>query len=635
VIHRLRTRYLHRATDGASQRVITITPISSHRAIYKSAGWQFADIKRSYSPPITIDGTGVDIECYHYNKSAAHTPTTEGEVRFDLPKPASSEQKSINENSDGSDDDSELEDEIAEATEELMFAKVPVRARGDSGSKKPTHETGTSISRPVGLKALDQEIQRIRDNCSQMGSTASTVTYRLQNSPTSSSLKGSSSMMFNEFDSTSSIDPNDKGTTIGFKPPTFEKLTAASTPLVPDQEPISALTLMIQEKNKTQESPLVEQYAKFSGKGETRPLKLRIYRPTSKQPSNPFEVILKRDATVAEAIGFSLLRYREEQREPALENHLCDANEWTLRIVEDDGEIDVDFPALDRTRGISKYSFDEFALVEATSAQVEENELLTPRLKSSERPFETQNLMVQPAATITLSPVSSSSAVQPRKAGKPSDSVSQLLRIHFNATTPLAAQSTTMNVTAETYLADVLDQVCKKKQLDKAMYALRILGTNIIAPVDRTVQSLQGKLELELVKKDRQFGGSSINPHTPIGIEEKSMRIVPMDFITNTSYQKWTVWRRGHFMGRHERTLAIDGDYIHIMPPDQKTMFEAPKTSSIFIGSIIQCKQSRKIPSNFKIIVLKARETKRYDFESYEAAEIATKVRALRRNFPS
>ncbi|OLL22449.1 Stress-activated map kinase-interacting protein 1 [Neolecta irregularis DAH-3] len=592
VIHRLRTRYLHRATDGASQRVITITPISSHRAIYKSAGWQFADIKRSYSPPITIDGTGVDIEYHHYNKSAAHTPTTEGEVRFDLPKTTSSEQKSINENSDGSDDDSELEDEIAQATGELMFAKVPVRPRGDSGSKRKAHETGTSISRPAALKALDREIQRIRDDCSQMGSTSSTITYRLQNSPTSSSLKGSSSMMFHEFDSTSSIDPNDKSTTIGFKPPTFEKLAATSTPLVPDQEPISALTLMIQEKNKTQENPLVEQYAKFSGKGEARPLTLRIYRPTSKQPNTSFEVILKRDATVAEAIGFSLLRYREEQREPALENALCDANKWTLRIVEDDGEIDVDFPALDRTR-------------------VEENELLTPRLKSSERSFETQSLMVQPATTITLSPASS--AVQPRKAGKPTDSISQLLRIHFNATTPLAAQTTTMNVIAETYLADVLDQVCKKKQLDKALYALRILGTNIIAPIDRTVQSLQGKLELELVKKDRQFGGSSINPHTPIGIEEKSMRIVPMDFITNTSYQKWTVWRRGHFMGRHERTLAIDGDYIHIMPPDQKTMFEAPKT----------------------IIVLKARETKRYDFESYEAAEIATKVRALRRNFPS
>jgi hypothetical protein len=51
--------------------------------------------------------------------------------------------------------------------------------------------------------------------------------------------------------------------------------------------------------------------------------------------------------------------------------------------------------------------------------------------------------------------------------------------------------------------------------------------------------------------------------------------------------------------------LAIDGDYIHIMPSDQKTMYEPgnPKTSSIFIGAIIRAKQSRKIPQNFKVIL--------------------------------
>jgi len=49
--------------------------------------------------------------------------------------------------------------------------------------------------------------------------------------------------------------------------------------------------------------------------------------------------------------------------------------------------------------------------------------------------------------------------------------------------------------------------------------------------------------------------------------------------------------------------LAIDGDYIHIMPSDQKTMYEPgnPKTSSIFIGAILSAKQFRKIPQNFKV----------------------------------
>jgi hypothetical protein len=49
--------------------------------------------------------------------------------------------------------------------------------------------------------------------------------------------------------------------------------------------------------------------------------------------------------------------------------------------------------------------------------------------------------------------------------------------------------------------------------------------------------------------------------------------------------------------------LALDGDYIHIMPSDQKTMYEPgnPKTSSIFIGAIVSAKQYRKIPQNFKV----------------------------------
>jgi len=94
------------------------------------------------------------------------------------------------------------------------------------------------------------------------------------------------------------------------------------------------------------------------------------------------------------------------------------------------------------------------------------------------------------------------------------------------------------------------------------------------------------------------------------------------------------VWRRQPIFGRHERVLAIDGDYIHIMPSDQKTMYEPgnPKTSSIFIGAIVSAKQYRKIPQNFKIMVLKARETKRYEFEavnSAQAFEIVHKIRTL------
>jgi len=67
------------------------------------------------------------------------------------------------------------------------------------------------------------------------------------------------------------------------------------------------------------------------------------------------------------------------------------------------------------------------------------------------------------------------------------------------------------------------------------------------------------------------------------------------------------------FMSRHERILAIDGEYVHIMPSDQKTIFESPKTTSIHISAIIGCKVYKKAPANFKIAVMKPqpREPKR------------------------
>ncbi|GET55606.1 uncharacterized protein OCT59_015674 [Rhizophagus irregularis] len=46
-------------------------------------------------------------------------------------------------------------------------------------------------------------------------------------------------------------------------------------------------------------------------------------------------------------IGYTLYQYWDEKREPALEPKFCDVLQWTTRIVEDDGEIDFDFPAVD------------------------------------------------------------------------------------------------------------------------------------------------------------------------------------------------------------------------------------------------------------------------------------------------
>jgi SAPK-interacting protein 1 (Sin1), middle CRIM domain len=142
-------------------------------------------------------------------------------------------------------------------------------------------------------------------------------------------------------------------------------------PVTTSPAPVSALTALIKakEQNSQEENHLAELYAVFSGKGDLKPLQLKIFRPTSEDALRPVDVIVRQDATVAETIGFSLYRYWEEGRKPALKKEECDANVWTLRIMEDEGTVDDDFPALERNRPISKFQFDMFALVEATPEQ--------------------------------------------------------------------------------------------------------------------------------------------------------------------------------------------------------------------------------------------------------------------------
>ncbi|QSL64743.1 hypothetical protein MERGE_002045 [Pneumocystis wakefieldiae] len=140
----------------------------------------------------------------------------------------------------------------------------------------------------------------------------------------------------------------------------------------------SLLTILIKTGTKIQTNPLADIFACFSGKGDLSPLRLKIYRPSGKDPKKSVSVVIKRIATVSDVIGFSLYCYIEQKMEPRLTSEQLNPNMWTLRIVEEDGELDHDFPALDRTRFLSKFGFDEFALVEATSTQFLENEKLTP-----------------------------------------------------------------------------------------------------------------------------------------------------------------------------------------------------------------------------------------------------------------
>ena len=87
-------------------------------------------------------------------------------------------------------------------------------------------------------------------------------------------------------------------------------------------------------------------------------------------------------------------------------------------------------------------------------------------------------------------------------------------------------------------------------------------------------------------------------------------------------------------LGRHERVLSIDNDYIHIMSSETKMLSGTVRTASYHISQVALCKTSKRAPSSFKLIVWrdKNKDVKRYDFEAASgkmAGEITQTIQAL------
>jgi len=213
----------------------------------------------------------------------------------------------------------------------------------------------------------------------------------------------------------------------------------------------------------------------------------------------------------------------------------------------------------------------------------------------------------------------------------------------------LEAVVSTVKVTTNTYLADVLDTICRKRkeQLgDSKQWVLMLGDQDIIVPLDRTIESLQGSYNLRLAKKTdvaalvtaetRDRFGRLVNRDPSASIFKRlsepaqpkyisasdvtSLYKVSYDGITtlcdcrsNLFWQRFTVFRK-HAMniGRHERILAIDGEKLSILHPSH----EPGRTTTFHISKVHDCKPSKRMPNSFKLIVDIDRELKRYDFEA-------------------
>lgn len=467
-------------------------------------------------------------------------------------------------------------------------------------------------------------------------------------------------------------------------------------------QPVSLLSKALNARKKAPTNP-VEKFAVLSGRGLTDVLNIKLYLPFSADPDEPLDLPIARESklaeqpapvTVVEAIGLALWRYSEEGREPAVDRSKLTVNMWTLRMVED-GEVEYDFPALGRTSPIADFTsnnnraagrrtrgkqYDEFALVEASKAEFEENERQFPQFSqtaasedSAETPAPTtaptsqpgpqskaprpNPILGQPFSSAlndnTLTPADRPAV--PTSHATPRLGVSKTLKIRF-INVEASTQVTTLNTSTDSYIAEILDSVCKRWGLDKGNYLLKVMGSNTIAPLDRTVEALGNITELDLVR--RRFGPQSLtgspgssSPNAPLLIDSNSAPskkgkksgqrmlhpLTQKQDLIGGYYRRYYVWRKQSmgFTQSNHRILTFDNDYMHIMPADTGKTASDTKTRSISFNDVVGCKVSRRHPKNFRVVVLRgndANEQKRYDFEARNALEAVEIVDEIKKN---
>ncbi|KAJ1887280.1 Component of a membrane-bound complex containing the Tor2p kinase, partial [Kickxella alabastrina] len=157
-----------------------------------------------------------------------------------------------------------------------------------------------------------------------------------------------------------------------------------SPPLyVPPTPPkTSGLAALLASKLEVRTNAFAEEFATVGSAGGSataggsggRPFALKIFMfHATDAKSQALDISVRATATVEQTIGYALYQYIEDGCAPELAKDALDVVEWVLHVA-DDGQVDDDFPVLDRTRQVSQFACDEFALCRASAEQVKLNE---------------------------------------------------------------------------------------------------------------------------------------------------------------------------------------------------------------------------------------------------------------------
>ncbi|KAL5011995.1 hypothetical protein ScPMuIL_010546 [Solemya velum] len=144
----------------------------------------------------------------------------------------------------------------------------------------------------------------------------------------------------------------------------FEKKHIANVDREPKSNMVSLLSHQLDEADIMGENPFKE-YVRFDGKATiglpTKKIDIFLTMAEPEDRPYPLTIVCLASAKIQDLIGLICWQYTQEDREPLLNEN---REMYCLRIAEDDGEVDIDFPSLDNREPLSKFGFNKLALVE-------------------------------------------------------------------------------------------------------------------------------------------------------------------------------------------------------------------------------------------------------------------------------
>eukprot|EP00004_Rigifila_ramosa_P008583 TRINITY_DN1983_c0_g1_i4.p1 TRINITY_DN1983_c0_g1~~TRINITY_DN1983_c0_g1_i4.p1 ORF type:complete len:457 (+),score=128.68 TRINITY_DN1983_c0_g1_i4:452-1822(+) len=303
----------------------------------------------------------------------------------------------------------------------------------------------------------------------------------------------------------------------------------------------------------------------------TKLVELAIFFPWIKK--TPLRVRVAEECSVEQVMQIVIKKYSADRLEPKLK--FANSKAYLMRMVDDDGTPDEDFPALDRTRAINKFPFRSFAMCENPKADKSALEVDTDK-----------GILHTVLNTQAKSPTSAATKPQGSKGN------------FFLKVLLPKDQYHILNVSPDMMIRDLLNLVAKKRKLNPDNFCFQLPTVPGAIAADRTLQSL-GTEEI-ILSPAKTVGGKKIpeelpyTPASPTKIDDtdkdSAAEMAPTDLLmmsefTASQYKEYEVTKINKHGTHQLRIMGIDREKIYNNMPRQANGLlgtkEAKKTRKI------------------------------------------------------